>query len=557
MASVFMKIVNMSISASWLVLAVLVIRILLKKAPKWVHVILWGIVGLRMMMPFSVESVFSLIPSSETISKAPDAPRPLLDSGISIVDNRVNDYLGDHYFEGVSKPTGHFLDITNIFAIIWIVGIVLLLSYTIISYIRVRDKVKTAVLLRENIYQSELVVSPFVLRLIKPRIYLPFQMNEEDMTHVIAHEQSHISRKDYLWKPVGFLLLTIHWFNPLMWLGYVLLCRDIELACDEKVIRKFDVEQKADYSQALLSCSVNRRMITACPLAFGETSVKERVSAVLNYRKPAIWLVVFAVIISSIIAVCFLTNPVSHRLKNIEQHELDVMLQEKTTALMSDGETNQYIGTVPKELLQELLDLKVSRREVSPSRSEDRDKSNTLILNLSTDSEQLVMSSYVAGTCIHFNSDFSEVWINDGVKPTLSYQVLESKKAEKIYNEIITCNVSVSTNGGADKPVVVETYEVTPVEEQQSKYDNEEFVIQKHHYKAIDGSWVCEGYTYKYRLEITGRTNNAAKDVTYIVLSNTKDISFEQTWKASGFSSLLSDYFLPEEAVIVGHKLFS
>lgn len=557
MASVFMKIVNMSISASWLVLAVLVIRIVLKKAPKWVHVILWGIVGLRMMMPFSVESVFSLIPSSETISKAPDAPRPLLDSGISIVDNRVNDYLGDHYFEGVSKPTGHFLDITNIFAIIWIVGIVLLLSYTIISYIRVRDKVKTAVLLRENIYQSELVVSPFVLGLIKPRIYLPFQMNEEDMTHVIAHEQSHISRKDYLWKPVGFLLLTIHWFNPLMWLGYVLLCRDIELACDEKVIRKFDVEQKAGYSQALLSCSVNRRMITACPLAFGETSVKERVSAVLNYRKPAIWLVVFAVIISSIIAVCFLTNPVSHRLKNIEQHELDVMLQEKTTALMSDGETNQYIGTVPKELLQELLDLKVSRREVSPSRSEDRDKSNTLILNLPTDSEQLVMSSYVAGTCIHFNSDFSEVWINDGVKPTLSYQVLESKKAEKIYNEIITCNVSVSTNGGADKPVVVETYEVTPVEEQQSKYDNEEFVIQKHHYKAIDGSWVCEGYTYKYRLEITGRTNNAAKDVTYIVLSNTKDISFEQTWKASGFSSLLSDYFLPKEAVIVGHKLFS
>ena len=309
MADIFLKIVNMSISASWIVLAVLLLRLLLKKAPKWINGILWGIVGLRLIMPFSLESVFSLIPSGETISKAPDAPRPYIESGVTIIDNQVNDYLGGHYYEGVTRPTGHFADVTTILAIVWMVGIVVLLAYTIISYLRVKNKIGTAVLLRDNIYQSENVVSPFVLGIIKPKIYLPFNMNEQDMTHVIAHENAHIRRKDHWWKPFGFLVLTLHWFNPLMWLGYVLLCRDIELACDEKVVKEFNNEQKADYSQALLTCSVNRRVIAACPLAFGEVGVKDRVKSVLNYKKPAFWVIIVAIIASIAVAVCFLTNP--------------------------------------------------------------------------------------------------------------------------------------------------------------------------------------------------------------------------------------------------------
>ena len=309
MADIFLKIVNMSISASWIVLAVLLLRLLLKKAPKWITVLLWGVVGLRLIMPFSLESVFSLIPSGETISKAPDAPRPHFESGVAIIDNQVNDYLGGHYYEGVTRPTGYFADISTILAIVWIVGIVVLLAYTIISYLRVKNKIGTAVLLRDNIYQSENVVSPFVLGIIKPKIYLPFNMNEQDMNHVIAHENAHIRRKDHWWKPFGFLVLALHWFNPLMWLGYVLLCRDIELACDEKVVKEFDNDQKADYSQALLTCSVNRRIIAACPLAFGEVGVKNRVKSVLNYKKPAFWIVVVAIITSIAVAICFLTNP--------------------------------------------------------------------------------------------------------------------------------------------------------------------------------------------------------------------------------------------------------
>ena len=181
--------------------------------------------------------------------------------------------------------------------------------YTAISYWRLRRKVDTAVRYEDNIFQSENVGSPFVLGIIKPKIYLPFKMDEQDMEHVVAHEQAHIRRKDHWWKPLGFLLLTIHWFNPLMWLAYVLLCRDIELACDEKVIKELGNEQRADYTQALVACSVNRRMIAACPLAFGEVGVKERVKSVMNYKKPAFWIIILAVIACVVVVVCFLTNP--------------------------------------------------------------------------------------------------------------------------------------------------------------------------------------------------------------------------------------------------------
>lgn len=311
MSGLFLSIINMSISASWIVLTVLLLRILLKKAPKWIMVLLWGIVAIRLICPFSIESALSLIPSAETITKAPNAPRPHFESGVTIIDNQVNDYLGGNYFEGVTRPTGYFVDITTFLAIVWLVGILVLLLYTIISYFRLKNKISTAIFLRDNIFQSENVVSPFVLGVIKPKIYLPFNMDEQDMEHVIAHEQAHIHRKDHLWKPFGFLALTLHWFNPLMWFGYVLLCRDIELACDEKVIKEFNNEQKADYSQALLTCSVKRRVISACPLAFGEVGVKNRVKSVLSYKKPSFWIIVVAVIASIVVAVCFLTSPVT------------------------------------------------------------------------------------------------------------------------------------------------------------------------------------------------------------------------------------------------------
>ena len=310
MSGFFLSIVNMSISASWIVLAVLILRLLLKKAPKWITVLLWGIVAIRLICPFSIESVMSLIPSAETISpEIMMENTPAINSGVTIINNIVNPIIEESFAPDPSTSANPLQIVVPILSIVWITGIVIMLAYTVISYFRVKSKIGTAVLLRDNIYQSENVVSPFVLGIIKPKIYLPFNTNDQNMEHVIAHENAHIRRKDHLWKPFGFLVLTLHWFNPLMWLGYVLLCRDIELACDEKVVKEFDNEQKANYSQALLTCSVNRRVIAACPLAFGEVGVKDRVKSVLNYKKPAFWIVVTAIVVSIAVAVCFLTNP--------------------------------------------------------------------------------------------------------------------------------------------------------------------------------------------------------------------------------------------------------
>lgn len=310
----FLKIINMSISASWLILAVLILRLVLKKAPKWVNVLLWGIVAIRLICPFSFESALSLIPSAETFpKKIISGPSFDVQSGITPVDNRINDYLGDRYFEGVTVPANNGNTIMTILTIVWTIGILLLVAYTVISYWRLHREIDTAVRYKDNIFQSENVSSPFVLGLIKPRIYLPFKLDGQDMEHVVAHEQAHIRRKDHWWKPLGFLLLTIHWFNPLMWLAYVLLCRDIELACDEKVIKGLSNEQRADYTQALVACSVNHRMIAACPLTFGEVGVKERVKSVMNYKKPAFWVIIIAVIVCVGVAVCFLTNPKQDR----------------------------------------------------------------------------------------------------------------------------------------------------------------------------------------------------------------------------------------------------
>jgi len=309
MSGFFLKTLNMSISACYIILAVIVLRFLLMKAPKWINCVLWSLVGLKLILPFSLKSVLSLIPSSETISKAPSSPRPHFESGFNIVDRPVNEYLAGHYFEGVTRPTGHFVDLTEIIASVWLVGILCLLIYTAFSYFRLKNKIGTAVRLYDNIYQSENVGSPFVLGLIKPKIYLPFNIDDESIDHVISHERAHIKRMDHLWKPLSFLIVIFYWYNPLVWLAYVLLCRDIELACDEKVIKMLDRDSKADYSQALLKCSVKRRMIAVCPLAFGEVGVKSRVKSVLNYKKPAFWLVLIAIIVSIAVAVCFLTDP--------------------------------------------------------------------------------------------------------------------------------------------------------------------------------------------------------------------------------------------------------
>ncbi len=311
MTELFLRVFNLSVSAGWFVLAVLVLRLLLRKAPKWTAPALWGLVGLRLLLPFSIESPFSLLPSAETVS--PEImmdPKPALDSGLPALDRVVNPVLAESFTPNPGDSANPLQIWLFLAAAVWLIGAAVMLLYALVSYLRLKKRVETAVRLRDNIFQSENVPSPFVLGVVRPRIYLPFSMEKEDMTHVIAHEEAHIARLDHWWKPLGFLLLSAYWFNPLLWTAYILLCRDIELACDERVIKTLEPGPRANYSQALLNCGVKRRTVAACPLAFGEVGVKERVKRVLNYKKPAFWLTAAAVAVCAVAAVCFLTDPV-------------------------------------------------------------------------------------------------------------------------------------------------------------------------------------------------------------------------------------------------------
>ena len=310
MGDIFLKTLNMSIAASWLILAVVLLRFILKKAPKWVAVLLWGIVALRLVVPFSFESALSLIPSAETFNAHNiQYETPAINSGIPAVNNAVNPVLGETFAPNSVGSINPLYIWTLVVSAIWLVGIAAMLLYAVISYVRVRQSVAERVPYEGNIFLCDYVKSPFILGLVRPKIYLPSSMDEAAMGPVIAHEKAHLARRDHWWKPLGFLILTVHWFNPLCWVTYVLLCRDIELACDEKVIRQMDLDGKKQYSTALLECNTGRRLVTICPLAFGEVGVKERVKNVLNYKKPAFWLIAVAVVACGVVTACFATNP--------------------------------------------------------------------------------------------------------------------------------------------------------------------------------------------------------------------------------------------------------
>ena len=311
MSVIFLKLLNLSISASWLVLVVLALRLVLKRAPKWVNVLLWGMVALRLMLPFSIESALSLIPSAETLS--PEVvqfdPAPTITSGVELIDNAVNPSLSESFAAAPLASVNPLYVWTYLAGWVWLIGLAAMLLYALVSYLRLRRRVSASIPLRENIYVCDEVPSPFILGIVRPRIYLPSALDETQRGSVLSHERAHLARRDHWWKPLGYALLAVYWFNPLLWLAYTLLCRDIELACDERVLRGMDAGQVKDYSSALLACSVPRRMLAACPLAFGEVGVGARVKNALRYKKPAFWVVAASVAVCVVVAVCFLTNP--------------------------------------------------------------------------------------------------------------------------------------------------------------------------------------------------------------------------------------------------------
>ncbi len=311
MSECFLQIFNTAIMAGWLVLAVLLARLLLKKAPAWIKCALWAIVGLRLVWPFEIESPVSLVPSAQTLPPAAlTAPAPQLHTGIHAFNSVINPTFTQTFQPAPAASVNPLQVATTIAGWIWIAGAVVMLAYMAYSYLRLRCLVAVGMPVGKGVYLCDRVESPFILGIVRPKIYLPSHLAEEKWANILAHEQAHLARRDHWWKPLGFLLLTVFWFHPLLWLAYILLCRDVELACDEKVIRTLSPEEKQNYSQTLLECSMPRKWIAACPLAFGEVGVKERVKNVLNYKKPTFWIILIALIVCTVVAVCFLTDPV-------------------------------------------------------------------------------------------------------------------------------------------------------------------------------------------------------------------------------------------------------
>lgn len=338
MSRIFSDVLQMSIVAAWMIPIVMVFRLLLKRAPKWVNLVLWGLVGLRLVCPFVPESRFSLMPKLPILSgylygnmignSAGNAFRAdTLQSGTNF-SNNISQTALDGSMGAAGSGMGGVFGITgsgmgafgtgvwriperllSIFTILWLAGVILFTGYAVYSYVRVRRQVAEAMWLRENLWICDEVKSSFILGLHKPKIYLSSSMDEAQYPYVIAHEQAHLKRGDQWWKPLGFLILAIHWFNPFVWAAYILFCSDLELACDESAVKKLNPQERKDYSYALLSCSMQRRLVTVCPLAFGEAGVKKRVKEILNYKKPTFWVVLAAVVVCVIVAVCFLTNP--------------------------------------------------------------------------------------------------------------------------------------------------------------------------------------------------------------------------------------------------------
>lgn len=338
MGDIFLKLLNMSITAGWFILAVLCIRLIFRRIPKWVNCFLWGAVAIRLLCPFPIESPFSLLPSAEPVKSSTmvegeiQSYIPSIDSHLTIVENTINPMLTETFTYNESESVAPLQVVTYAAGIIWVCGMILLIIFAIVSMIRLHKLVREGICVRDNIYICDAVKSPFILGIVRPRVYLSSALREKEMNYIIAHEAAHLKRKDHWWKPLGYLLLCIYWFQPLCWAAYAMLCKDIELACDEKAAKDMTFHEKKEYSKILLSCTKQRSLVMACPLAFGEVGIKERVKAVLNYKKPSLWVIIAALAVCVILGICFLTNPAK-----------------EIASLEEDNENNQSSGQAPDD----------------------------------------------------------------------------------------------------------------------------------------------------------------------------------------------------------------
>ncbi len=422
MNKVFLQAVNISVTAGYLTLAILIIRKFFTQSPRWLNVILWALVAIRLVVPFSIQSEISLVPSNETfeLNLLTEGNGDFyINSGIDIIDEPVNEYMGDKYYEGVTVRYNFKNDLTAFLAKVWLMGILSMLVYAAVSFIRLKSMMKTATKYKDNIYESEFVKGPFVLGIFSPKIYIPYDMSEKELAFVIAHENNHIKRFDHITKVFAYILLSAYWFNPVMWLAYKTFCEDLEMACDEAVIKDYDHESRQEYSRTLLGLGMKGNTFSACPLAFGEVGLKDRIKSIMDYKKPTKKIIIFTVILIALFVVFFMTDPVGTGIKDVEVW---------TERIFDDAEYVRIVTPVSEftvtdegnieSILELLSKIRVNKHEISKNRSEDRPKDYMIDLG---------------GNVLCFDEGLTNVWIDNSVKPSFTYRI----KNPKIVKEII------------------------------------------------------------------------------------------------------------------------
>lgn len=599
MEAVLVKLLNMSIQASLLITVVAVLRLTLKKSPKWLHCLLWVMVAVRLICPFSIESNVSLAPADEIVKIDNFIVEPNIVTGENV--NAVTRNEAALMKDVISRnPAGN--DLTGMISLIWILGIILMLSYALISSMRVYNRIRPSIKIRDNIYMCDNINSPFIFGIIRPRIYIPSIISGEQMDSVIGHEEAHIKRYDHMWKPLGYVLLAVYWFNPFCWLAYILLCRDIELACDEKVIKNMDIEQKKVYSRVLLSFSERGKYISVCPLAFGEIGVNERIKSVLNYKKPAFWVIVASVIAIIATSVLFLTSPkkesgennnqplqtgreetvdVSDEQKKAEEAEKELhQLQEQeekrskeinvnvpdidlSANTGADGSTIYYadkdkfifggsyglfVYDMNKKHIMRSVDLKPigcnytqgdSYCEINVTKDGSKvllhpyDRKDEMYVYNVTDNTMILTEYNIDGYDL-YEKEKSEN--DEWDMHSASYEDGGETKIINLINDTTLGQLGYSDNPAMSYYQPIFFYEV-----------EENMGVE---YEEKDGKYIVEGdMVFEYKKVLTGRSPNAECDTKFLVLTNNKDISFEDLNKS--ILSNNSDDWL-DDTVIIG-----
>ncbi|MFL0194224.1 DUF5301 domain-containing protein [Clostridium sp. WILCCON 0269] len=348
LCKLFINVINMSITASYAILFVLVVRLFFKKVPKIFSYNLWAVVLFRLICPFSFSSAFSFlkIPSSHSnkIEYIPSSVKLISQPGINTGGYDVNSSVNTSLL-GLTSHAGNN-SIYGILSIIWVLGFISLIVYSIISYLILKHKVCTSVIVKDNIFQCENISSPFVLGFIKPKIYLPIGLKKTEQNYILKHEQIHIKRFDYLIKPTAFLALCLHWFNPLVWISFMLMSKDMEMSCDERVLKEFGIQIKKDYSTSLLSLSVNKNTIKGNPLAFGENNTKTRIKNILNYKRPVFWVIAASIIALILISIGLITNP-SGSLKSEKNDFTEKIYKYRTPYVGDNSKVLNIINSLP------------------------------------------------------------------------------------------------------------------------------------------------------------------------------------------------------------------